>query len=106
MIEFITSNWQSIIVILAFILLVVVLAIRGKKQIIYKMLYALVHEAEDRYGSGTGSLKYAEVMTKIYSMLPPIIKFFITYETLDGWIEKQVAILKKELEEKAGIKDG
>ena len=94
MIEFITTHWASILVVLAFIAVIVFLAMRGKKQIIYKMLYTLVTEAEKQYGAGTGSIKFAEVMTKIYSMLPTVIKIFITYDTLAKWIEEALAEAK------------
>lgn len=103
MIEFITAHWASIIVILLFIGLIVFLALRGKKQIIYKMLYALVTEAEKQYGAGTGSIKFAEVMTKVYSMLPGVIKIFITYDTLSKWIEDALADAKNHWKKEAGI---
>lgn len=103
MLDFITTHWLSILVVVAFIVLIVILALRGKKQIIYKMLYALVNEAEKQYGAGTGSIKFAEVITKIYAMLPAIIKIFITYDTLEKWIEEAVVKMKKDLEEKAQI---
>lgn len=103
MIEFITAHWASILVVLVFIGLIVFLAVRGKKDIIYKMLYALVTEAEKQYGAGTGSIKFAEVMTKIYSMLPAIIKVFITYATLSKWIEDALKKAKKDWAEKGGI---
>lgn len=103
MLDFIMAHWDSILVVVAFIVVVVVLALRGKKQIIYKMLYSLVTEAEKQYGSGTGSIKFAEVMTRIYSMLPTIIKIFITYDTLAKWIETALAEAKKHWAEQAGI---
>ena len=105
MIDFITTHWASILVVLAFIVIIVVLALRGKKQIIYKMLYALVTEAEETYGAGTGAIKFAEVMKNIYSMLPAIIKVFITYNTLSSWIEKALAEAKEHWAKEAGIED-
>lgn len=101
--EFIQTHWASILVVLAAIIVAVVLAVRGKKEIVYKMLYTLVTEAEERYGSGEGAAKFAEVMTRIYTMLPAIIKIFITYDTLEKWIEGVLADAKKHWAEKAGI---
>lgn len=95
MINFIVAHWTSILVVLVFVALIVFLALRGKKQIIYKMLYALVTEAEKKYGSGTGALKFAEVMTQLYAKLPAIIRIFITYETLAAWIETALAEAKE-----------
>lgn len=103
MIDFIATHWASIFVVVVFVAAFVFFAVRGKKQIIYKMLYTLVTEAERQYGSGTGSIKFAEVMTKIYSMLPAIIKVFITYDTLEGWIERALADAKQHWKEQAGI---
>ena len=103
MIEFFTTHWVSILVVLLFIALIIVLALRGKKQIVYKMLYTLVTEAEKQYGAGTGSIKFAEVMTKMYSMLPAVIKIFITYDTLAKWIEDALAEAKERWKNEAGI---
>lgn len=103
MIEFFTTHWASILVAVLFIALVIVLALRGKKQIIYKMLYALVTEAEKQYGAGTGSIKFAEVMTKMYSMLPAVIRIFVTYDTLAKWIEDALAEAKERWKNEAGI---
>lgn len=103
MIDFITTHWASVLVVLLFVAVIVFLALRGKQKIIYKMLYTLVTEAEKQYGSGTGSIKFAEVMTKIYSMLPTIIKVFITYDTLERWIETALEDAKKHWAKEAGI---
>lgn len=105
MVDFICTHWASILVVLVFVAVIVFLAVRGKKQIIYKMLYTLVTEAEKQYGSGTGSIKFAEVMTKIYAMLPAIIKVFITYNTLKVWIERALTDAKQHWKEEAGITD-
>lgn len=103
MMNFLATHWASILVVLVFIAVVVFFAVRGKKQIIYKMLYALVTEAEKQYGSGTGAIKFAEVMTKIYAMLPTVIKIFITYDTLEAWIEKALTDAKAHWKKEAQI---
>ncbi len=103
MMEFINTHWTSIIVVLAFITLIVVLALQGKKKTIYKMIYTLVTEAEKKYGSGMGSVKFAEVMTKIYTMLPAVVKVFITYDTLAEWIEKALADAKQHWAEQGDV---
>lgn len=103
MMNFLTTHWASILVVLVFVAVIVFLALRGKKQIIYKMLYALVTEAEERYGSGAGAIKFAEVMTKIYDKLPAIIKIFITYDKLADWIEKALTEAKHDWKKKAQI---
>jgi hypothetical protein len=69
------------------------------------MLYTLITEAEEHFGSGTGSIKFAEVMTKVYSMLPAFLKTFITYDTLAGWIEDVLDKLQEEWKKKSEIPD-
>ncbi len=103
--EFIMSNWASLIVILAFVVTLVILAIRGKKDIVAKILYALVTEAEKIYGAGTGSVKFAYVVEKAYSYLPAILKVFITYERLKQMIEEALAAAKIKWAEEAGVSD-
>lgn len=101
MIEFLVANWIDILIVLAVVALIVFLAVRGKKDIIYKILYALADEAEKLYGSGTGNLKFAYVMEKAYTALPAIIKVFITYKTFEKWIEEAVKRWKADLAKKA-----
>ena len=101
--EFLMSNWASLLVILAFVAVLVYLAVRGKKDIVAKILYALVTEAEKIYGSGTGSVKFAYVVEKAYSYLPAILKVFITYERLKQMIEDALAAAKIKWAEEAGI---
>ena len=60
-----------------------------------KMLDCLVTEAEKEYGSGTGVLKLASVIEKVYPKLPVIIKTFITSETLIKWIETALITAKE-----------
>ena len=103
--EFLMSNWASLLVILAFVAVLIYLAVRGKKDIVAKILYALVTEAEKTYGSGTGSVKFAYVVEKAYSYLPAILKVFITYERLKQMIEDALAAAKIKWAEEAGISD-
>lgn len=95
----------TLVVLLAIVAVFVFLAVRGKKKIIFKMLYALVNEAEKQFGSGTGKLKFAYVVEKIYSLLPSFFKIFITYKTLEKWIEKVLAEAKEYWAEQAGISE-
>lgn len=87
--------------ILLAILVIAFLAYNGKEEIIYKMIYALVNEAEDLYGSKTGKIKYAYVVERIYTMLPPFMRIFITHKTLERWIEKALTEAKEYWKQKA-----
>ena len=92
-----------IIAILVVIAFAVFLALRGKKEIIYKMIYALVNEAEKQFGSGEGKQKFAYVMEKIYAQLPAIFKVLIDYKTLEKWIEQALVEAKEHWAKKANI---
>lgn len=101
MIDFITANWGILLACLALVVVIAILLVRGKKDIVYKILYSLVNEAEKIFGAGTGKLKFAYVMEKAYALLPAIVKLVITYKTFEKWIEKAVAKMKEDLAEKA-----
>ena len=78
----------------------VVLFKRGKTKEIYSIIKALVDEAEIKFGSGTGELKYQYVVGKLYSILPGYVKLFISDRLLDFWIETAVDELQGYLENK------
>lgn len=81
----------------------VVLFKRGKTKEIYSIIKALVDEAEVKFGSGTGALKYQYVSRKLYSVLPGYVKLFILFisdKLLDTWIETAVDELQEYLEKK------
>ena len=78
----------------------IVLFKRGKTKEIYSIIKALVDEAEVKFGSGTGELKYQYVAGKLYSVLPGYVKLFISDKLLDTWIETAVDELQEYLEKK------
>ena len=78
----------------------IVLFKRGKTKEIYSIIKALVDEAEIKFGSGTGELKYQYVVGKLYSVLPSYVKLFISDKLLDTWIETAVDELQEYLEKK------
>ena len=92
-----------LLVVLVILTIVILLASRGKKDIIYKMLYVLIDEAESLYGSKTGKLKFSYVLEKVYAMLPSAMRLFITYGMLEKWIEKALVEMKEYWAERAGI---
>lgn len=95
MIEFIQANLSSIIVVVITIIGLLVLYKLGKKDIVKKIILALVVKAEKTLGSGTGELKYAMVIDAIYNKLPFIIRFLFTKKELDTFIEEAVIKMKE-----------
>lgn len=81
----------------------------GKKEEILLIIKALVDEAEERFGAGTGDIKYKYVVTKIKAMLPRYLTMFISNRLLDLWItiavdELQERLNKQIVEEKREAK--
>ena len=71
---FLAANWDSVLVVVAFLAVVVVLIKRGETKILKQILFNLVTQAEKQFGSGTGSLKYAAVADWIYQRIPAVLK--------------------------------
>ena len=78
----------------------VILFKRGKTKEIHSIIKALVDEAEVKFGSGTGALKYQYVSGMLYSILPGYVKLFLSDRLLDTWIETAVDELQEYLEKK------
>ena len=95
--QFLSDNWDSVLVVVAFIAACVLLVRRGFTPYVKKMLFYLVTEAEQEFGGGTGELKYAAVTTWLYERLPSIVKFFFTPKQISGYIEAAVKELKEYL---------
>ena len=93
-VNFIITNWDSVAVILAFISLAIYLIKKGERGILNQILFALVTEAERQYGSGTGALKKATVITWVYERLPLILRIFFTENQLGKMIETVLATAK------------
>lgn len=94
-INFIVENWDFILLIVAAVAAVVYAIFKGNKSVVMRMLYALVTDAEQAFGAGTGSLKLAAVVDAIYPKLPAIIKTFVSDKVLVQWVEEALAAAKE-----------
>ena len=94
-INFIVSYWDSILIVLAAATALVLLWVRGQKNIVYKILYSLVTEAEKQFGSGPGELKLSYVINKVYNSLPGVLRAFISAERLALWVDEVLATAKE-----------
>lgn len=92
---FLAKNWDSVLVVVAFIALVVVLIKRGETKILKQILFNLVTQAEKQFGSGTGSLKYAAVADWIYQRIPAVLKLLFTSNDIEKMIEDVLGEAKK-----------
>ena len=101
--DFLAMHWDSILLILLFALLLVLLYIMGHKKIVYKILYSLVTEAEKQFGGGTGELKQAQCVEKVYAMLPELMKSLVTVKQLEGWVDDALEKAKEKWAKNANI---
>lgn len=86
-IEFMAAYWDSILLVICTCTVLGILYFRGQKKIVYKILYSLITEAEKQFGGGTGELKQAFVIEKVYNALPAVLKAVISAERLGEWID-------------------
>lgn len=102
-VKFLLLNWDSALVVLAIITVLIVLYARGEKKLLNYVLYTLITEAERQYGSGTGELKKAAVISWLYEILPAILKVFVTESRVSEWVEVALAFAKAKWAENAAI---
>lgn len=93
--NFIIANWDFILLIIAAVSALVFAIFKGNKSVVMRMLYALVTDAEQAFGSGTGSLKLAAVVDAIYPKLPAIVKTFVSDKMIVKWVEDALAVAKE-----------
>ena len=92
---FLAKNWDSVLVVVAFLAVVVVLIKRGETKILKQILFNLVTQAEKQFGSGTGSLKYAAGADWIYQRIPAVLKLLFTSSDIEKMIEAALEEAKK-----------
>lgn len=102
--KFLVKNWDSVIVVIGFLVFAITLIKKGKTKILNNILYKLVTQAEREYGAGTGELKYAAVSDWIYERLPAILKILFTAKDIDEMIETALQAAKKKWEQNDSLK--
>ncbi|KAF5056732.1 hypothetical protein DSECCO2_364270 [anaerobic digester metagenome] len=95
LINLLVANWDSVVVVVAFVAFLVVLIKRGQTKIMKQVLFNLVTQAEKQFGSGTGDLKYAAVSDWIYQRIPAILRLLFTEKDIAIMIEAVLQEAKK-----------
>ena len=93
-VDFFVNYWDSILIVIGFIILVLVLIKRGEMVILKQILFNLVTKAEQMYGDGTGKLKYAAVADWLYQRIPMVLKFLFTAKDIENMIESVLEAAK------------
>lgn len=94
-------NWASVSLGMVFVVACLIALKNGYKQNVALACLFLVTKAEEKFGSGTGDIKYSFVEEHLYKMLPQIVTFFFTANEIDDIIEKAVDDLQKFLEDQS-----
>lgn len=89
--------WLDALIILFVIGLLIVLWRFGKKDFVKCIITELVARAEQLYGSGSGQVKLAFVLSELYKKLPFAVRLVFTEQELRQYIEEAAAWLKKKL---------
>lgn len=105
MIDFILTNWDSILLVLVVIAAAVLLIYKGKRGVVDQMIYKIVTELEKEYGAGTGNLKLAAAVEMLYPKLPAIVRLFTTSAGLVKMIEQGLAAAKDRWAKNAALGD-
>ena len=93
----IMSNWDSVLVVLLFIIALIFMLRKGYSREVNEILFSLVSKAEKELGGGTGQLKYAQVVEWLYEKLPFVLRIVFTSKEIDLMIEGAVQRMKKYL---------
>ncbi|MBD5117640.1 MAG: hypothetical protein HDT37_00715 [Clostridiales bacterium] len=92
---FLLANWDSVLVVLVFLGLIVALVKRGETAVLKKILFGLVTQAEKEFGGGTGKLKLATVSDWIYQRIPAVLKLLFGQKDIESLIESALEEAKK-----------
>lgn len=101
--NFLLLNWDSVLVVLAVLVGVIVLLAKKQYAILDRIILVLVTEAEKQYGGGTGAVKLAAVIDWVYPKIPAVIRLFITEAQLVAAIERVLAEAKAKWEKNPNI---
>lgn len=92
--NFLLSYWDSVLIVAAVIGSFVYLIAKKQYAILDRIIFALVTEAEKKYGSGTGAVKLAAVIEWVYPKIPAVARLFITESQLVQIIERVLSEAK------------
>lgn len=96
-INFLKTYWPDIVVTLIFIVTMLILIKKDKSDVVRKVVYGFVVQAEKEFGSKTGEVKYAHVVSQLYTRLPFILRLVFSQQDINKYIEDGVKMLKDSL---------
>ncbi len=97
MLEFLSEYAPVIIAVAVLAALVIILAKKDMEREAKAIVLSLVAAAEQRFGGGTGEIKYSAVAAALYERLPSAARILLDEKTISYLIEDAVKKLKKYL---------
>lgn len=94
MLEFLSEYAPVIIAVTVLAALVIILAKKGMEREAKAIVLSLVAAAEQRFGGGTGEIKYSAVAAALYERLPSAARILLDEKTISYLIEDAVKKLK------------
>jgi len=92
--RFLAANWDSVLALLLVFGVLIFLIVKKRWDLLDAVLFGLVTWAEREYGNGTGALKLAVVIEKLYPHIPAIIRAFLSAAKIEAMINKALADAK------------
>lgn len=97
MLEFLSEYAPVLLAVAVLAALVIILAKKGMEREVKAIVLSLVAAAEQRFGGGTGEIKYSAVAAALYERLPSAARILLDEKTISYLIEDAVKKLKKYL---------
>jgi len=91
-------NWDSVLLVALVVALIIYLIKTGQTKILKQIAVKLVTDAEGECGAGTGIIKLSDVVAKLYTHLPSVIRILFTEKQLVNIAEAVLAEAKKKWE--------
>lgn len=95
--EFLIKNVSNIIFVVVAVIVLIILFKRGATKQMKDILFHLVLRAEQEYGTGTGEMKYAAVVSGLYEKVPSLASWLFTKRQINNMIEMAVVQMKEYL---------
>lgn len=96
--KWLLANWDSVLLIAMVVALIIYLIKTGQTKILKQIAIKFVTDAEGECGDGTGIIKLSEVVAKMYTYLPSVVRILFTEKQLVQIAESVLAEAKKKWE--------
>lgn len=88
-------NWDSVLLVAFIAVLVIYLIKTGQTKILKQIAVKFVTDAEGECGAGMGIIKLSDVVAKLYSHLPSVVRILFTEKQLVSIAESVLEEAKK-----------